>query len=419
MNKTLFFSRCYYGLLGIALLSVPFTALLYFFITPLLLILWFIEGDWNRKWARLKESRTLLITCCFALFWLINIIGLFYSHDLARGFLRTYDKLPFLVYPLVFFTMDKTFFSKEKFHILFKAFLCTTAIMLLICWGRALTLYLNTGQTYHFYYYYFSKLFGHPAYCALTVCIAFTVAFYFFNHSPHTAHHSQLTAHRLPQIAYGGLLVFFAVSIYFLQSRSGIVAFVIVLFCSLFYYLLHHKKSLWKSLVGLLIVLIFIALVVKIFPHRVVSYVDKMNVEQWDTKKVLGQRNEIWSISYKLAMKNKWLGIGTGYRVEQYLTESEMEVYNRELVLINAHNQFLQTFLEHGIFGLGVLLFLMLYSLFFSIKTKNYLLLMLLIGLLVNILFESMLERNQGIFTFTLFYCIFIYFCAVCLNKRH
>jgi len=36
------------------------------------------------------------------------------------------------------------------------------------------------------------------------------------------------------------------------------------------------------------------------------------------------------------------------------------------------------------------------------------LLFMLLVAILVNILFESMFERGQGIFTFNLFYCLFL-----------
>ena len=401
MNKPLFFSRCYYMLIALAVLAVPFTSILYFFTTPLLLILWIIEGEWKRKWNTLKEKNILIITCTFVLFWLINVVGLLYSNDLIRGLMRTYDKLPFLVYPLVFFTLDKNYFTKEKIHILFKGVLGATAIMLLLCWGRALALYLSTGKTHHFYYSYLSQLFGHPAYCALLVCIAFTIAFYFFNHLPQTTH-------RLPHIAYACLLVFFAVSIYFLQSRSSIVAFIIVLFCTLFYYLQKHHKSFRQGIIGILTVLIFIALIVKIFPNRIGLYFDKMNVEQWSTQTILGQRSEIWNVSYQLAMQNKLSGIGTGYSVEQYLVETDMEIFNKDRVLINAHNQFLQTFLEHGILGIGLLIFLMIYSFIFSIKTKNYLLLMLLIALIINIFFESMLERNHGIFIFTLFYCLFI-----------
>jgi len=402
MTRTLFFSRFYYILFGIAVLSIPFTKLFYFFITPLLLILWVVEGEWKNKWNCLKESHTLVITICLALFWLINIMGLFYSNDLVKGLMRTSDKLPFLVYPLVFFTLDKDYFTKEKFHTLFKGFLCATVIMLLANWGHAFTQYFVTGEAKYFYYVNFSKYSGHPSYCALITCIAFIIAFYFFNTS------KSQTTNRISRTFLCFLLFFFAISIYFLQSRTGILAFIIILIFSLFYYVNTHKKSYWYGVGGTLFVLLLAVAIAKLFPGRIGSYADKMNTEQLQAENVLELRSEIWNTTYRLAMENKILGIGTGYHNENYLTDSELEIFDKNHLFINAHNQFLQTFLDHGILGLFFLVFLLAYSFYFAIKTKNYLLLMLMIGILINIFFESMLERGRGIFTFSLFYCLFI-----------
>jgi O-antigen ligase len=203
------------------------------------------------------------------------------------------------------------------------------------------------------------------------------------------------------------LLLFFAGSIYFLQSRSGILAFSFVLILSLFYYLHTHKKTYWYGIGGILIMFLFAVIIINLFPSRIGYYVDKISTEQLQAKDMLGLRSEIWSISYQLAMKHKMLGIGTGYHTEIYLTDAEMEIM-KHLSLVNAHNQFLQTFLEHGILGLFLLIFLMAYSFYFAIKTKNYLLLMLIISICINIFFESMFERSRGIFTFSLFYCLFV-----------
>jgi len=407
MNRALFFSRCYFILLGIAVLSIPFTKLLYFFITPLLLIFWIIEGEWKNKWNRLKESHTLIITTALALFWLMNLIGLFYSNDLLKGLMRTYDKLPFLVYPLVFFTLNKEHFTLKKLHILFKCFLFATVVMLAINWGNVFTQYFTTGETQYFYYKYFSSYFGHPSYTSLIVCIAFVIAFYFFNTSYPSVktdgnESTPRTSHLIPLII---LLCFFALSIYFLQSRTGMLAFIVVLIFSFFHYFHTRKKTIWYGIVGTLIVLLFTFTIIKLFPGRVQHM---MILEQQEGKNVLGLRSEIWSITYQLAMKNKMLGIGTGHHAESYLTDAELEIFDKNRLFINAHNQFLQTFLDHGILGLFLLGFLISYSFYFAIKTKNYLLSMLMISIFINILFESMLERGHGIFAFTLFYCLFI-----------
>ncbi|MCL1850461.1 MAG: O-antigen ligase family protein, partial [Bacteroidetes bacterium] len=355
MNRTLFFSRCYFILIGISVLSVPFTSLLYFFTTPLLLIVWIIEGDWKTKWNRLKEPNTLIIIFAFVLFWFINVIGLFYSNDIVRGLMRTYDKLPFLVYPLVFFTLDKAFFTKEKLYHLFKAFLCVTVIMLLICWGNAIIQFLITKNPHCFYYIYFSKFFGHPSYCVCIVCIAFCVAFYFLNHA------------KKNRWLWVILLFFYSISIYFFQSRSGVFAYIVILILSLFFYLNNHKKEYGRVAVLFSTVLLIAVMLIKFFPFRVGEYA---NIDHFQDKsfaeEIFETRYDIWQISYKLAMKNKMWGIGTGYNNECYLSDTDAELINIHTAFINTHNQFLQTFLDHGIFGLFAIVFLVLYSFYYA-----------------------------------------------------
>jgi O-antigen ligase len=369
----------------------------YFFITPLLAILWTIEGDWKTKQNRLKTSNTLIITGALALFWLINVIGLLYANDMITGLMRTYNKLPFLVYPLVFFTLDQTYFTKEKFYRLCKLFLCATTVMLLICWGNATIQFLITSKTDCFYYIHLSKLFGHPSYCVLIICIAFCIALHFFNNAKKYK--------RLWII----LLLFYSISIYFFQSRSGIMAYIVILILSLFFYLNNHKKEYKRIGILFLAILLISVILINFFPFRVGESARYYNLqEKCLAEKMLGARYNIWKISYNLAMKNKMLGIGTGYKNESYLSDKDAEVIDIHTSFINTHNQFLQTFLEHGILGLMVIVFLFFYSFYYAVKTKNYFLFMLLISTLINICFESMLERGKGIFTFNLFYCFFV-----------
>jgi len=393
MHRTLFFSRIYFLLIGIAVLSIPFTSFLYFFITPLLLIFWIIEGDWSNKWKRIKESGTLVITAAFVLFWFMNIVGLLHSNDIIKGLMRTYDKLPFLVYPIVFFTLDKSYFTKEKFQLLFRVFLYSTLLMLFICWGNALTQFISTGKTYHLYYIYFSKFFGHPSYCALKVCIAFCIAFCFMNSTK--------------KWLYLSMMAFFGVSIYFFQSRTGILVFLLILFLTVCYYLWIHKKN-YLYVIGILAITSLFALtLVRFFPGRMDSYINGTYLKEKDKIDILEARSEIWTACFNIALENKLIGIGTGYDHKAYLDESEKELFGENKLFLNAHNQYLQTFLDHGIFGLLILVFLITYSFYFAVRTKNYLLFMLLLALTINIIFESMLERSNGIFTFCLFFILF------------
>ncbi|MDR0206862.1 MAG: O-antigen ligase family protein [Bacteroidales bacterium] len=403
MNRTLFFSRIYFLFIGIAILSIPFTSFLYFLITPLLLIFWIIEGDWNNKWKRLNEDSTLLITAAFVLFWFMNVVGLLYSNDLIKGLMRTIDKLPFLVYPLLFFTSDKSYFTKEKFHLLFRVFLYSTSLMLIICWCNALTQSILTGKTYHLYYIYFSNLFGHPSYCALKVSIAFCIAFCFFNSTK--------------KWIYLSMMIFFGISIYFFQSRTGTFVFLLTLFLTLCYYLCTHKKN-YPYIIGIFIITALFALaLVKFFPGRMDSYIKGTYLKEKDKFDILESRSEIWTACFKIAIENKFTGIGSGYDYIGYLDENEKELFGENKLFLNAHNQYLQTFLDHGVFGLLILFFLIIYSFYLAVKTKNYLLFMLLLALTINIIFESMLERSNGIFTFCLFFILFLPFNSIYENN--
>jgi O-antigen ligase len=278
--------------------------------------------------------------------------------------------------------------------------------MLLISWGNAFVQYFTTGNTNYFYYVRFSKIFGHPSYCAFKICIAFIITFYFFTISfkPQGAiARVASTGHR---IFFVVLLIFFAGSIYFFQSRAGILAFISVLFFSVFYFLHIRKKSYLYGIAGVLTVLFLAAAIMKLFPGRMGNYFVGRNSENVQTENILGLRSDIWNTTYQLAMENKMLGIGSGYHPETYLNEEGLATIGKNSSFVNTHNQFLQTFVEHGIIGFLLLVFLIIYSFYFAIKTKNYLLFMLMIAIVINIFFESMFERAPGIFTFTLFYCL-------------
>ena len=74
---------------------------------------------------------------------------------------------------------------------------------------------------------------------------------------------------------------------------------------------------------------------------------------------------------------------------------------------LNAHNQYLQSFIGLGIIGF-VLLFAMTFgNLYYAILSKNNLLLILSLLLISNFLVESMLQRSAGVLFTVFFLCLF------------
>jgi O-antigen ligase len=70
----------------------------------------------------------------------------------------------------------------------------------------------------------------------------------------------------------------------------------------------------------------------------------------------------------------------------------------------NPHNQYLQIAAELGIIGLLLFLGILLYGVVWAISSKNWLLTLVMLSLMFNCFFESMLQRQSGI----VFYCFWI-----------
>ena len=95
-------------------------------------------------------------------------------------------------------------------------------------------------------------------------------------------------------------------------------------------------------------------------------------------------------------------GIGTG-NVDEVLTYHLTEMDQRELAKqeLNPHNQYLQTGIEIGWFGIFILLMITVYGTLKAIQNRNWLLVLILCNLSFNMLFEFMLQRQSGIVFYT------------------
>jgi O-antigen ligase len=82
----------------------------------------------------------------------------------------------------------------------------------------------------------------------------------------------------------------------------------------------------------------------------------------------------------------------------------------------NPHNQFLQIAAEIGLFGLLFFLSILFFVVRFAMQRKDELLVFLVFSLIVNCLFESMLQRQSGIVFYIMMICALL--TAIQLPKR-
>ena len=141
------------------------------------------------------------------------------------------------------------------------------------------------------------------------------------------------------------------------------------------------------------------------------------NIDKTDVEST-AVRILIWKESIKLIENNVIFGTSAGDANDKLI-----EAYKREglegalLKKLNAHNQFLQTFIGTGIIGFVLLFLMTLGALIYSFIKKNYILSLFSILIIFNFLVESMLQAQAGFIFFAFFFCILTQYNFHKLNK--
>lgn len=142
--------------------------------------------------------------------------------------------------------------------------------------------------------------------------------------------------------------------------------------------------------------------VVKEFTNNPVNFIkNKKNTTSGSEIRVI-----MWIVSYQ-ELKENPLGVGTG-NVDDHLSERLIKYDQEELAKqkYNPHNQFLQTGLETGIAGLLIFILMIITTLYFAWKHKNWILFILMTTLVFNSLFESIFQRQSGIVFYSFWICL-------------
>jgi O-antigen ligase len=132
-----------------------------------------------------------------------------------------------------------------------------------------------------------------------------------------------------------------------------------------------------------------------------------------DQKKVPSSttaRKKIWSTTLKL-VKEKWItGYGTGLSkkvLQEQFKKDGYDFFSKKNY--NTHNQYLQVFLDQGIFGFSLLMFFTFGMLYASLKQKNFIYALFLVVMILNFMTESILETQSGVIFFAFFNTIFFF----------
>ena len=379
------------------------TFLLFFAIFPLIpnkikglpvAILFFVTLVFYKK-GKAQISKLLVSSSLF----LICFLSILYSDDKTQSFSKIETALSMLVLPLSFFLLLADYKITNSFRkVFFKLFIVSSSLFSLF----SLLFFVSNSK----YIYLIEEnrrlitnmpLIGqHPIYASIFL----SVSIFFF-----------ITLIKNNNLKYNktGFLFFFLVLLnvcvlLLILSKGVVISLFFVLFVQVL-----NIQTLKRIKYVLVFVIISLLITLFIYNNRMNKLIKVSTYGALNTNSSTSIRLGIYDCSFKV-IQNKLLfghGIGDAQRSlnKCYANKSDILLMHR----FNSHNQYLDVLIKTGVIGFLIFLFFLVYNLKHALKTKNNLLLMIVLFYSIVFFTENVLSRQSGV--------IFFFF-LICLNSQ-
>lgn len=355
------------------------------------------------SFQNIRKNTALLF---MLLLYIAYLLGLLYTSNFnfATEILET--KFSFLLLPLVYSAYIHE--TSEKLDQYLLAFVYGCVGYALFCFGYAFYAFYKPvytdlyGVLYdlgynYFYYSYLSSIF-HPSYTSMYAVVAL-LAIYYLNRK-------SIVQFNLKWVS---VVVLLSVYTLFLSSKAGWIGLFLVFLVYLFE-LFRQSKYLLILFVVIGLSTLFYLINVRFAPtyaqripkvetiENAINEKDEQNNAVTTSSDGTGSRIFVWKASVDVIKENLLLGVGTGdsrdKMLEKYLEKQMKTEYEFGL---NSHNQFLNTAVSIGLLGLLLLLACFIVPFFKAFRVKNILVIGFVVLVSMNLLFESMFERQAGV----------------------
>lgn len=349
------------------------------------------------------------------LYYLVQWLGLIQTENMQGAYTHLFTSITFLVLPLVFPWTDKRYLSKTRE--LAAVFTLGVMASILFCLLRAfiLSLHFESGQLtfdpmmpngweHRFTSSTYSFL-THPSYLAMFSVFGLAFLGFSFDWLRKTV--------RISLVLYILALVFLILAILLLQSRAGFLALLILMVVLIIRFTRKRRWFILGTLAGMLLLggslfMMQSARRYKQFTDFLQHSITQRSLDHEQTYRA-GTRILLWKVSGRTIRENWMMGVGLG-DVKDELASTYQKLGFEEAAekRLNAHNQYLQSWLESGIAGFLTLLAMLILPMLYSIKKRDYLALSFLLIISFHLIFESMFSRMDAIGFFVPVYCLFL-----------
>jgi len=360
---------------------------------------WMIDGRFIRNFTHLFSEIQRGWTFSFASFYLLYVAGLLYTTNFDYGWFDLEVKLSLFVFPLIFATYGWPLFSERQTRYILWAFVAGCVVGTIMLLGHAGMNKFSLGIPNSFYYMKLAWFF-HTSY--LSMYYNFAVAFLIL---------MLITGKNMKSWRPGATLavaLFLVHMIFLLSSKAGIIILGINTVLLSGFALIRLNRL---RLAGVILATgIFVFGVEYFVTPEAFSRMSKAE-EVISTRTGIrihaesnADRMAVWFTAREIIKNNLIFGVGTGD-----VKDALMEGYRKHNFIpalehkFNAHSQYLQTFITLGLVGFLLLLATLVFPAVRALCMKQDLYLIFLMIFAMNILFESMLEIQQGVIFYAFF----------------
>ena len=357
------------------------------------------------KKERLQHLATNRFAQLFILYFILLIVGYFYSGNHSEAGLDIMLKVTLLLWPLGMATWPELFATYR--NSLFKLFLALSAISSLVLMGVAFFNWHSSGLPLKQFYQFTSAWTWIPNhYIAMYASFGILIALF-------------LALEKQLRWVFSALAIFVFMTLIVLASvRIQFIALPLALLASMFALrnFSRQRKKLLPLAGGFLVLLVAIAFVFPSSRQRIVETADELrSMKKMVNNKQTNHRVFIWQYGWEVCQENFWFGTGTGAAdaaLQEKLKDCDADFWNGHRTYklsegtYNYHNAFLQHFATHGILGLFVFFGIFLAPFWFYGRSMNALQVGFLVLTAVAFFTESMLERQAGVLFFSFFYAL-------------
>lgn len=366
----------------------------------LLSVAWLLEGNFKEK---LKSLSGNIAFFAYAAYFVVLILGIFDADTLSGGWKYLEAEVGLIVLPILLCSVKTERKQLRNIMIMFLVFLTAAS---LYCLADRTILFFHSRETSIFFYHSLVEPIHHHA---VYFSIFLFVAAIFLLKEMNTV---LLGVPKWTRVIW----LFYCVFILILLSSKIVLLFLLAyLAYSVFTDAFRALRNVYKILAVVLLVGIMVTLFevdnpVKRRFEDILTPNTELLKEKFDRATYFNGvefRLLLWRITYDILKENDaWLmGVGPT-KAQDHLDKKylELDLYAGHdpdrgggYLIYNCHNQFLQTSLQSGLFGLVTLLFLYISLMIQAFRTRDQVLIAFMLLLVCFSFVESVIERQYGV----------------------